>query len=96
LAPGIDIWVGAIGPCPAGSIPIGPAPSERVDGFLGARLQRKIVVLGRNIRPNQFAGNTGGQPRLAAFALSPASFCHRSSRLNGLFERIAKTPPRLD
>jgi hypothetical protein len=62
LAHGIvgSIWVGAVGPCSAGCIPIGPVPSERIDGFLGMKVQRKIVVLVRNIRPNELAGNAAG------------------------------------
>jgi hypothetical protein len=93
LAHGIvgSIWVGAVGPCSAGCIPIGPVPSERIDGLLGMKAQRTIVVLVRNIRPNELAGNAAGP-----LALSPASFCHRSSGLNGLFGHIAKTAPRLD
>jgi hypothetical protein len=61
LAHGIvgSICVGAVRPCSAGCIPIGPVPWW-VDGFLGIRVQRKIVVLVRNIRPNEFAGNAGG------------------------------------
>jgi hypothetical protein len=62
LAHGIvgSIWVGAVGPCSAGCTPIGPVPSERVDGFLGMRVQRKIVVLVRNIRSNGVCRKPGG------------------------------------
>jgi hypothetical protein len=99
LAHGIvgSIWVGAVGPCSAGCIPIGPVPSERIDGLLGMKAQRTIVVLVRNIRPNELAGNAAGPSLNRGRSRSPpASFCHRSSCPNGLFGHIAKTAPRLD
>jgi hypothetical protein len=76
LAHGIvgSIWVGAVGPCSAGCIPIGPVPPERIDGFLGMRVQRKIVVLVRNIRPNEFAGNAGGPSQSGRSCSDPRLF----------------------